>query len=221
MKIGIGIFAKTIGHSRVKTRLAEGIGQKLAEEFYGLSVKAVEEVITNYSSSSYNEVNIYWSRPSGRYDISTRGLGLGTAIYKVATHILKECDVYIIIGTDTPQISQRTIDSAITFITKNQDKMVFGPSCDGGFYLMAGTIVPRLEVMESVQYSKDDTLKQLLNLLRINSLKFKLIEELSDVDIVDDLKDLRYNLENKLGSKEVILESQKSILDWLNIKNLA
>jgi len=86
---------------------------------------------------------------------------------------------------------------------------------------MAGTIVPRLEVMESVQFSKDDTLIQLLNLLRIDSHKFNLIEELSDVDIVDDLKNLRYHLENMIGSKEVILVSQKSILEWLNIKNLA
>ena len=37
MRIGIGIFAKTIGKSKVKTRLAESIGVDKAEEFYRLS----------------------------------------------------------------------------------------------------------------------------------------------------------------------------------------
>lgn len=215
MKIGIGIFAKTIGHSKVKTRLAEGIGQKLAEDFYSLSVKAVDEVITNYSKSPYNEVKIYWARPSGKYDISTRGLGLGAAMHKVATHILKECDAYILIGTDTPQISQRTIDSAISILIKNHEKIVLGPSCDGGFYLMAGTIIPSLEIMESVQYSKEDTLKQLLCLIRDDNAKYSLIEELSDVDIVEDLKYLRKYLEDSLVRNNTLLESQLSILNWL------
>lgn len=221
MKIGIGIFAKTIGHSKVKTRLAEGIGQKLAEEFYSLSVKAVEEGVTKYSSSSYNEVEIYWARPSGSYDISTKGLGLGAAMHKVAKHILKECDAYLIIGTDTPQISEETIDSVLAILKENNEKMVFGPSFDGGFYLMAGTIVPKLEIMESVRYSQEDTLEQLLKLLDTDDKEYTLITELSDVDIVDDLKNIRSHLESRVARNDNLLESQKSILEWLNIKNLA
>lgn len=221
MKIGIGIFAKTIGHSKVKTRLAEGIGQKLAEEFYSLSVKAVEEVVTKYSLSSNNEVVIYWARPSGNYDICTKGLGLGAAIYKVAKQILKECDVYLIFGTDTPQISGETIDSALTILKENTEKMVLGPSFDGGFYLIAGTIVPSLEIMESVRYSQEDTLEQLLKFLGKDDKEYALITELSDVDVVDDLKNIRSYLEKELASNDNLLESQKFILEWLNIKNLA
>ena len=221
MKIGIGIFAKTIGYSKVKTRLAEDIGQKLAEEFYSLSVKAVEEVVTKYSLSSLNEIEIYWAKPSGNYDICTKGLGLGAAIHKVAKQILKECDVYLIIGTDTPQISGETIDSALNILGKNNGKMVFGPSYDGGFYLMAGTILPSLEIMESVRYSQEDTLEQLLKFIDIDDKKYTLIKELSDVDVVDDLKNIRSYLENEVVNNDNLLESQKFILEWLNIKNLA
>lgn len=220
MKIGIGIFAKTIGHSRVKTRLAEGIGQRMAEEFYGLCVTAIDEVVTKHCNSSNNEIDIYWARPSGSYDICTKGLGLGAAMHKVATQILKECDAYILIGTDTPQISQRTIDSVINIIINNHDKIVLGPSCDGGFYLLAGTMVPLIEIMESVQYSKSDTLNQLLSLLREDNFAYSLIEELSDVDIVEDLKLLRKYLEDRLVLKEILLESQHSILNWLIKRNL-
>lgn len=221
MKIGIGIFAKTIGHSKVKTRLADAIGQKLAEEFYSLSVNAVEEVVTKYSMSSLNEIEIYWARPSGNYDLCTKGLGLGAAIHKVAKQILKECDAYIIIGTDTPQISGETIDSVLVILKENNGKMVFGPSYDGGFYLMAGTILPILEIMESVRYSQEDTLEQLLKFIDIDDKKYSLIKELSDVDVVDDLKNIRIYLEKELANNDNLLESQKFILEWLNIKNLA
>ncbi|KAF0092417.1 MAG: hypothetical protein FD141_601 [Fusobacteria bacterium] len=222
MKIGIGIFAKTIGHSRVKTRLAEGIGQKLAEEFYSLSVKAVEEVVIRYSSiQKYNAMEIYWARPSGKYDICTKGLGLGAAMHKVAKQILKECDAYILIGTDTPQINGKTIDTVLNIMKEDNERIIFGPSRDGGFYLMAGTSIPTLDIMESVTYSQEDTLEQLLKLIDTDSKEYTLIEELSDVDIVDDLEYLRISLEYKIASKDKLLESQKSILEWLNKRNLA
>lgn len=221
MKIGIGIFAKTIGHSRVKTRLAEAIGQKMAEEFYGLCVRAVDEVVNKYSKISHNEVEIYWSRPSGKYNICTRGLGLGAAMYKVAKNILKECDAYVLIGTDTPQINVKTIDTVLTFIKEDNERIIFGPSRDGGFYLMTGTFIPTLDIMESVTYSQEDTLEQLLKLIDTDSKEYTLIEELSDVDIVDDLEHLHNYLENRIVNNNSLLESQKSILEWLNKRNLA
>jgi uncharacterized protein len=220
MKIGIGIFAKTIGHSRVKTRLAEGIGQKMAEEFYSLSVKAVGEVVNRYSSTLDDELTIYWARPSGSYDICTKGLSLGAAMHKVARHILKDNDVYILIGTDTPQISNKTFDSVLTLLRENNERIIFGPSRDGGFYLMSGTFIPKLEIMESVRYSQEDTLEQLLFLLKTNDEEWNLIEELSDVDVVDDFKYLHAYLVNMKANNNDIIESQKSILDWLIKKNL-
>lgn len=220
MKIGIGIFAKTIGHSRVKTRLAAGIGQKQAEEFYSLSVKAVEEVVKRYPLTQNHEIIAYWARPSGKYDISTRGLSLGTAMHKVATKILDDCDAYILIGTDTPQISQRTIDEVIGNLTKNHKRIIFGPSSDGGFYLMAGSFVPSIDIMVNVKYSQDDTLKQLLSYLKDDNIEYIIIEELADVDVIDDLANLRKYLEDKVYNNEDLLESQHQILKWLIKRNL-
>lgn len=220
MKIGIGIFAKTIGHSRIKTRLAENIGQRMAEEFYSLSVKAVKEVVGNYASTAKDEVSIYWARPSGRYDICTRGLGLGAAMHKVSRQIIKENDIYILIGTDTPQISVETFNGVSGLLRENKESLIFGPSLDGGFYLMAGSKVPDSQTMDSVSYSQSDTLDQLLNLLNTEGQECLLIETLSDVDVVDDLKFLHENLIEKFADHEELLESQKAILDWLMKKNL-
>ena len=224
MRIGIGIFAKTIGHSMVKTRLAEAIGQKAAEEFYGLCVKAVEEVVTSYSNTlnvMTDELKIYWARPSGRYDISTRGLSLGVAMYKVASRILVDCDAYIIIGTDIPQMTQATLNQTMDNLKSSPLNLVFGPSIDGGFYLLAGTYAPALKLMENVQYSQADTLEQFLNLLHADSIKHTLIEELSDVDVVEDFIHLRDYLSNKSENSNDLLESQKSILQWLIKRNLS
>ena len=45
MKCAIAIFAKTIGLSPVKTRLAVSIGQDKAEQFYRLSIACIEDVL--------------------------------------------------------------------------------------------------------------------------------------------------------------------------------
>jgi hypothetical protein len=197
------------------------MGQKTAEEFYSLSVKAVEEVVTRYSSNQDDEVNVYWARPSGSYDICTKGLSLGAAMHKVARQILKDNDAYVLIGTDTPQISKKTFNSTLSLLKENKMKIIFGPSRDGGFYLMAGTYTPNQKIMESVSYSQEDTLEQLLLLLKTNGEEWFLIEELSDVDVVDDLKFLHSDLVNKEVNNDDFLPSQKSMLEWLIKRNLA
>jgi len=59
MKIGIGIFAKTIGLTPVKTRLAKVIGSKKAEAFFALSLDVVEETMTSLVSVN-SAINPYW-----------------------------------------------------------------------------------------------------------------------------------------------------------------
>lgn len=215
MKIGIGIFAKTIGHSRVKTRLAESIGQHLAEDFYGLSVKTVEEVVEDFCKKTKDQVSIYWARPYGKCEISTRGLSLGASMYKVAQSILNECDAYLLIGTDIPQLNTDILNTAVSTLKNNSNRIVFGPSLDGGFYLMAGDYMPTLKLMESVEYSKSSTLEDLLNALNHEGIEYSFIDSLSDVDVVSDLSLLLNYLENRND----LLGTQKNILRWL--RNLA
>ena len=43
-QVGLGIFAKTAALSPVKTRLAASIGKAEAEQFYHLSVLAIEQL---------------------------------------------------------------------------------------------------------------------------------------------------------------------------------
>ncbi|MDD2371075.1 MAG: DUF2064 domain-containing protein [Firmicutes bacterium] len=215
MKIGIGIFAKTIGYSKVKTRLAESIGQHLAEDFYGLSIKAVKEVINDFSKKSEDQVFIYWARPYGKCEIRTRGLSLGASMYKVARCILNECDAYLLIGTDIPQINTDILNTAVSTLKNNTNKIIFGPSLDGGFYLLAGNHIPNLKLIESIEYSKSNTLEELTKAFKNEEIKYCFIDSLSDVDVAEDLPLLVKYLENRND----LLETQKNILKWL--KNLA
>jgi len=215
MKIGIGIFAKTIGKSQLKTRLAQSIGKKMAEDFYGLSIKSVEEVACFFCKQNENNISIYWAKPKGDCDISTSGLSLGASMHKVANTILSENDAYILIGTDIPQLNINILNNTVKNLQAHLKPLIFGPCTDGGFYLMAGTFVPDLGTMESVEYSQSNTLAQLLSKLKNKNIDYCLIESLSDVDIGEDL----YLLLEHLKSRKDLLLNQNIILEWL--KNLA
>jgi hypothetical protein len=60
-RIALAIFAKTLGVSSVKTRLANEIGVQLAEEFYALSVAAIKEVATVTHRMSEGEIVPHWA----------------------------------------------------------------------------------------------------------------------------------------------------------------
>ncbi len=214
MNIGIGIFSKTTGKSQVKTRLAQSIGKKMAEDFYNLSIKSVEEVIHLFCDQNENNIKIYWARPNGEYDISTSNLNLGASMHKVAKTILEENDAYMLIGTDIPQLNTSILNNAVKTLQDNLKSLTFGPCLDGGFYLMSGLFIPSLELMESIEYSQNTTLEELLTELKDENIDYKLIESLSDVDIVDDLPLLLEQLENQ---KDLLL-NQNIMLKWL--KNL-
>lgn len=61
MSGAIGIFAKTIGLSSVKTRLAADIGVKNAEAFYALSVDCVQEAILAAQDAASDAVAVTWT----------------------------------------------------------------------------------------------------------------------------------------------------------------
>ena len=136
-------------------------------------------------------------------------------MYKVASQILTECDAYILLGSDLPQIDEVILESAIQKIKSVDDKIVFGPSFDGGFYLMAGTIVPSISIMQGTPYSQDNTLTSLIKELDKIGVGYELLVIMSDVDVVEDLQILSCYLKNMVK----LHETQKDILKWL--KDLA
>lgn len=221
MSIGVAIFAKTIGLSPVKTRLAKGVGKTIAEEFYRKSVNAIEELMIDLQASVKEEIIPYWALAEEEgifYDrwksFEARWTGeggLGERQFYMTDLLLKKHDKVIIIGTDSPQFESETIIETINKLDKNPDRCVIGPALDGGFYLFALSKLISKEIWTSVTYSKEDTLKQLLSNLDSKNLGYDFLKYMSDVDQVEDLE----NVYKSLNLIKRPSYSQSKLSEWI------
>jgi len=223
MKCAVAAFAKTPGLSPVKTRLAAEIGENLAEQFYRMSVEAVEDILLSVQSQSNNLIIPYWalaeiegsknkmwnSIPS----IWTGDGDLGKRLFNVSRQMLKLYDCVMMTGTDSPQLDPQIFFDAYSMLKTSRDKCVIGPSIDGGFYLFGSSFQIPENIWTDVQYSRDDTLEQLLYMLKEAGIKHTLLEKMADADTFDDLKIISRSLQTNIGKN---LPAQTKLSAWLD-----
>lgn len=220
MKIAVAIFAKTIGLSPVKTRLASTIGRKRAETFYALSIACINEMMSAAAQTSKGEVFPYWALAEENGPELFSGSGfpmmwtgegdLGTRLATVSQTLFDDHDGVVLIGTDSPQLDAQCLTVAFNLMKKDVNQFVVGPARDGGFYLF-GTLQPvSREIWESVTYSTHTTLKELLS--KFGDQPVQYLPEEQDVDVAEDLLKLQENLS---GKENLLSASQKQLLGWL------
>jgi len=223
MKFAIASFAKMIGYSQVKTRLAADIGKYKAEAFYELSVAAVMAVLEETRKQN-SHVFPHWALA----DEAAVGLdqwnsfpaiwtgdgGLGKRLFSISSQLLKTHDAVILIGTDSPQLSPKRLLQVIETMNVNPSvEQVAGPASDGGFWLWGSKKPLPTDVWESVAYSKDTTLADLVAAVTAHGSHVHLVHKLQDVDVVKDLISLRDTLEQRGNT---LLPAQAELLEWLN-----
>jgi len=225
MKVAIASFAKTIGYSEVKTRLAADMGKQNAEAFYRLSVAAVREVLEETRKQN-QAVFPHWALADEEAvglaewnsfpAIWTGDGGLGTRLSNVSSELLRNHDAVVLIGTDSPQVSSNKLLQIIQIMVANPSvEQVAGPASDGGFWLWGMKKPLPLKIWESVAYSKDTTLTDLVNAVTAYGSHVHLASKLQDVDVYADLTSLRDTLEHRSGT---LLPAQVKLLEWLNTK---
>lgn len=217
MKGAIATFVKTPGLSQVKTRLAESIGSDQAEEFFLLSVSAIEEVIKQAAEQSKGRLTPFWAVAEGRAvdnqlwsgfkSIHTGRGGLGHRLDNIYSALIKDYDFVILLGADSPQITPELIISVIDCFKKGDD-FVIGPAEDGGFYLFAGKAPIDSEFWTRVKYSQDDTLHNLQKKLPEDS-SVAYLRKLVDVDTLENLNRLYYQID------AMSLPKQLTIKEWI------
>lgn len=226
MKIGIAVFAKTPGYSPVKTRLEATIGKEKAEAFYKYSLEAVEEILSTVRTGARKagkpyELEITWAlaEPDGNQSPFWKGReafwtgegSLGKRLFRVSERLFKICDRVIFVGTDSPQMPIPIIEQACDHLVEGKENCIIGPCTDGGFYLFGTkTLLPE-EIWTKVEYSKTDTLEQLLKQLESRDLSHSLLPIIGDVDVLEDMELLR----GALKKEEHPLPKQRMLLSWL------
>jgi rSAM/selenodomain-associated transferase 1 len=219
----IAIFVKTPGLSPVKTRLASSIGTAAAEEFYNLSTETIQQTLLQNMSSATETVDKesmdivpFWAvgEPAGldhplwqSFESIYTGEGdLGERQYHIYQYLLAKYQRVILIGADSPQLSEKHLSNAITALDSHQ--FALGPAVDGGYYLLAGRAPIAKDIWTGVTYSSADTAQQLLAQL---PSKAALLDYITDVDTIEDLA----VLERELRIEKPLNESYKKLIDYI------
>ncbi len=218
LKTGVAVFSRTPG-SGGKTRLAATWGRDRTDLFYLHCLNCAAE----WLQTGIGYVTPYWALTGTGSRVVTewRGIpileqvngGLGERMADISLQLLQHHELWCLVGTDSPHMPPL---SALKIPQRLQDSdFVFGPSSDGGFWLIAGRQPLAVDVFMQVMYSQSDTLKQLVQCI-YREFPGCIIDSglpvLTDVDMEEDLVALRRGL---LSGNFALNTAQQQMLRWL------
>lgn len=96
-------------------------------------------------------------------------------------------DPLLVVGTDVPGLASRHLARALALLSEDPDRVVLGPSPDGGLYLL-GLRRPIEGLATAARWCRRDTLPGLLRTLRATGRPVVLLEPLADLDRPADLE---------------------------------
>ncbi len=186
------IFVRNPISGQVKTRLAKDIGDERALEIYLQLLQHTLEITRGLSFRKFiyyaDEVSDYdlWSVP-GYTKRKQNGNDLGERMHNSFKELFDQGFTrIIIIGSDCFQLKTENLEEAVALLESNA--AVIGPASDGGYYLLGLTkFYPDLFINKpwSTDQVFEKTIKDLIN----QGISYALLEELSDIDDVTDLKE--------------------------------
>jgi len=204
MTKGLIIFAREPVPGEVKTRLAASIGDKATAELYETML---QDVLKTARQLSDVETVIFWnceekSLPllAERYRCCARRQSPGDLGQRMQAAFeemfANDSDVCCIIGSDAPDLPLSYIEEAYRLLNNEQTDVVFGPSRDGGYYLLGiRQLFPQLFV--NIAWSTPAVLGQSLAAASYSGLTTALLPEWQDIDTVEDLHAYQKRIQRK------------------------
>lgn len=194
MTPGLALFVKTPGRSPVKSRLWPAIGREAAEALYLDCAAAGAEVALVLQHVGW--LRAYWAVAEAEDDHASPWQvlprlpqgdgGLGermAAVYEA----LRACHgAALLVGTDVPHLPGRALEEACRALADGRADLVIGPSEDGGFWLVGGTIPLPFAAWTAPRYSTPQARADFLAALP-TGVRVHAVEALRDLDDADDL----------------------------------
>lgn len=190
-------FVKHPAASRVKTRLAEQIGQDVATDLYK---SFVADILTTLHAISVNFKIVFYPPDAENkiqqwlgeeYSYSPQvGKDLGQRMKKAFLQAFSDgFDKVVLIGSDIPDLPADYLELGFKALETND--VVLGPSSDGGYYLIGFSKEAFLpDVFEGITWSSADVFEQTLNILKKHEQRVYLLPQWHDVDTWADLNEL-------------------------------
>ncbi len=184
------IFIKNPVPGKVKTRLGKDIGYEEAAAYYEKLLEITRQAAINTSSDKWLWYGDYinksdsWSAATFTKKLQTAG-DLGIRMQSAFEKAFEQgYEKVVIIGSDCPEMSSGVLEKAFEKLTEAD--VVIGPANDGGYYLMG--MKKALPLFENVDWSTRQVLDQTIAHLKKQNLNYILLEKLTDLDTIEDLK---------------------------------
>lgn len=123
------------------------------------------------------------------------GCDLGARMCRCFEGLCEPGTAVVLIGTDTPTLPLRVLTEAFCILEADGADIVFGPSEDGGYYLIA-MCEPHAEVFERIRWGKADVMAASLRRAAADSLRVHSLPGWYDIDTPDDLLRLGRELDD-------------------------
>lgn len=229
------VFAKYWEPGKVKTRLAESIGDSLAAEIYREFLVAsldligdrAEQKVIGFSPESEKEgfgrLASQWDLvPQVQSDLGVRMKCFFDEMFSRGPQHLSDNQTsgstlsehrVVLIGSDSPLIDPTWIDEAFERLAN--DDVVLGPSEDGGYYLL-GARNRTPDIFQEIDWSTDQVLQQTVGQLKEKNYRFSQLPEHRDIDNLDDLQWMANELrkrDNGPTNRAALLELAIKALD--------
>ena len=181
------VFIKDSSKYPVKTRLKTSIGKNKSICVYNQILKKTVLVLKNIKSdiAVFHYNSIISKNPFKNFSKWNKiqiGENLGKKISNAFNWGFKKgYKKIIIIGSDLWDLNEEIINTG--FIELNKNKVVIGPSIDGGYYLL-GLNKKMPKIFEGIKWGTQSVLAETLKLLEHEPY---ILPELNDIDTFEDL----------------------------------
>lgn len=220
-------FAKFPEEGRVKTRLARTITNTHAVELYRNFVLDLNDSLSTLSLDAHINACIApaeslqdfkkWLDNDNYTYIIQQGKNLGEKLKNAfKDQFDKGIEKVIVIGSDVPGINNSIIKSAFNILSTHD--AVIGPSFDGGYYLLGLTKKSYNPIIfDNIAWSTDLVLQQTLDKLNLLKFKYRILNELQDIDTFTDL--VKYYTSNSNQTTRSLEYMNKILNEVTKVKN--
>jgi uncharacterized protein len=167
------------------------------------------------AESAYNDI-----LPADFSLLPQRGDKFGERLYFAVEDLIK-CGFasVCLIDSDSPTVPAENFSGAVELLSTNEDRVVLGPSDDGGYYLI-GVKKPHRHLFEQIDWSTERVLNQTMQRATEIGIAVKLLPTVYDVDDGAGLLRLCNDLLADTTSSDIAPRTRKFLASLVERKKL-
>ncbi|MCK4753412.1 MAG: TIGR04282 family arsenosugar biosynthesis glycosyltransferase [Planctomycetes bacterium] len=191
-------FVKYPTAGRVKTRLAEQVGEKEATRIYE---SFVVDLLATLRNLNVRSIRIFFNPPEAReqfcqwlgeehFYVQQEGSDLGEKMKNAFRFVFAEgFSKAVVIGSDSPDLPEDFLKQG--FKALDDCDAVIGPANDGGYYLIGFSKGGFLsEAFKGVEWGGGDVFERSVGILQEHGRNARFLPRWYDVDTLEDLEAL-------------------------------